>query len=106
MPIEPSHNLMGQSISGLRPLGAVEVRAGRAAGAVPPAPTPASSASAGAAAMAPFQPSRALDAGEAPMDAERIAVIRRAVQTGAYPVIPTKIADAMIAAGLLLRTTQ
>ena len=40
----------------------------------------------------------------APVDADRVAEIRKAVEQGRYPVIPTRIADAMIAAGLLLRT--
>jgi negative regulator of flagellin synthesis FlgM len=40
----------------------------------------------------------------APVDAERVAEIRRAIEQGRYPVIPMRIADAMIAAGLLLRT--
>ncbi len=42
--------------------------------------------------------------GSAPVDAERVAEIRRAIEDDRYPVIPTRIADAMIAAGLLLRT--
>lgn len=50
--------------------------------------------------------SAAFDPGAAPVDAERVAVIRRAVEQGNYPVIPTKIADAMIAAGMLLRSPQ
>ena len=32
--------------------------------------------------------------------------IRHAIETGKYPVIPAKIADAMIAAGMLLRSPQ
>jgi len=40
----------------------------------------------------------------APVDADRVAEIRRAIEQGRYPVIPTRIADAIIAAGLLLRT--
>jgi negative regulator of flagellin synthesis FlgM len=40
----------------------------------------------------------------APVDAERVAEIRKAIEDGRYPVIPTRISDAMIAAGLLLRT--
>jgi negative regulator of flagellin synthesis FlgM len=39
----------------------------------------------------------------APVDAERVAEIRKAIEDDRYPVIPTRIADAMIAAGLLLR---
>ncbi len=51
--------------------------------------------------------SSALDAGQAaPVDFERVKVIRQAIERGSYPIIPTKIADAMIAAGMLLRTTQ
>lgn len=40
----------------------------------------------------------------APVNAERVAEIRKAIEDDRYPVIPTRIADAMIAAGLLLRT--
>ena len=51
--------------------------------------------------------SSALDAGaKPPVDAERVKVIRRAIETGAYPVVPAKIADAMIAAGMLLRNAS
>lgn len=48
--------------------------------------------------------SEVLDAGEVPVDAERVAAIRKAVEEGTYPVLPTRIADAMIAAGYLLRS--
>ncbi|WP_305095448.1 flagellar biosynthesis anti-sigma factor FlgM [Croceibacterium aestuarii] len=41
---------------------------------------------------------------EPPVDTGRVAEIRKAVEQGRYPVVPTKIADAMIAAGFLLRT--
>lgn len=44
-----------------------------------------------------------LDPGDPPVDAERVAQIRKAIENGSYPVVPAKIADAMIAAGLLLR---
>jgi negative regulator of flagellin synthesis FlgM len=40
----------------------------------------------------------------APVDAERVATIRKAIEDGSYPIIPMQVADAMIAAGLLLRT--
>lgn len=33
-----------------------------------------------------------------PVDAERVAQIRRALSDGSYPLLPAKIADAMIAA--------
>ena len=52
------------------------------------------------------QTSDAVKAGNAPVDAERVATIRKAIEQGSYPVIPTKIADAMIAAGMLLRSPQ
>ena len=42
-------------------------------------------------------------AGSAPVDTDRVASIRKAIQSGNYPIIPTKIGDAMIAAGLMLR---
>ncbi len=48
--------------------------------------------------------SAALNPGPQPVDGERVAEIRRAIDQGRYPVLPTKIADAMIAAGLLLRS--
>ena len=41
---------------------------------------------------------------EPPVDHERVAQIRKAIEQGRYPIVPTKIADAMIAAGYLLRT--
>ncbi|WP_298471426.1 flagellar biosynthesis anti-sigma factor FlgM [uncultured Erythrobacter sp.] len=39
-----------------------------------------------------------VSAGEPPVDADRVAEIRAALQDGSYPLVPTKIADAMIAA--------
>lgn len=48
--------------------------------------------------------SAALDPGEPPVNAERVAVIRRAIEQGRYPVLPFRVADAIIAAGLLLRS--
>ncbi len=37
------------------------------------------------------------------VDAERVTAIRKAVEDGSYPIVPARIADAMIAAGYLLR---
>lgn len=48
--------------------------------------------------------SRELDPGEAPVDAERVAEIRKAIEQGTYPIVPARVADAMIAAGMLLRS--
>lgn len=44
--------------------------------------------------------------GEPPVDAERVTEIRRAIERGTYPIVPARVADAMIAAGLLLRHGQ
>ncbi len=48
--------------------------------------------------------SRELDPGQPPVDVERVKEIRKAIEDGRYPIVPAKVADAMIAAGLLLRT--
>ncbi len=40
---------------------------------------------------------------QAPIDRERVELIKRAIADGSYPIVPAKIADAMIAAGILLR---
>lgn len=36
----------------------------------------------------------------APIDGDRVAEIRKALENGTYPLIPTEIADGIIAAGL------
>jgi negative regulator of flagellin synthesis FlgM len=41
---------------------------------------------------------------EPPVDHDRVAEIRKAVEQGHYPLVPAKIADAMIASGFMLRT--
>ncbi len=51
-------------------------------------------------------PTLAVAGGSAPVDTDRVATIRQAVEEGRYPVLPTRIADAMIAAGYLLRTPK
>ncbi len=50
--------------------------------------------------------SEALDPGKPPVDAERVATIRKAIESGDYPVIPTTVADAVIAAGMLWRSPE
>ncbi|MBV1918836.1 MAG: flagellar biosynthesis anti-sigma factor FlgM [Sphingomonadaceae bacterium] len=52
----------------------------------------------------PVVKSNALDPGKPPVDAERVAMIRKAIEGGNYPILPMKVADAMIAAGELLRS--
>ena len=80
-----------------RPIGAVDVRTVRTAQGG------ARQAERTAASQPAVVKSDALDPGEAPVDAERVHMIRKAVETGTYPVIPAKVADAVIAAGILLR---
>lgn len=43
-----------------------------------------------------------VDIRQIPVDAERVALIRGALQDGTYPLLPAKTADAMIAARMLL----
>lgn len=75
-----------------------------------PAPAPAASATASPATANPatirVATSEALDPGAAPVDSDRVAQIRKAVESGEYPLIPARIADAMIAAGMFLRTAK
>ena len=64
-------------------------------------------APASAAAAAPqVETSDAVKAGAAPVDQERVQTVRHAIETGKYPMIPARIADAMIAAGMLLRSPK
>ena len=86
-----------------RPLGAVEARTHQF-GAKAPGASPGDPAKPAAATK--IVHSEALDPGTPPVDAERVAVIRKAIEQGTYPVLPAKIADAVIAAGMLLRTPK
>ena len=83
-----------------RPIGAIDVRIARQAGGF--RETAKSTGEPTSAVML----SDVLDPGEAPVDTDRVEMIKKAVETGQYPVLPVKIADAMIAAGLLLRKGQ
>jgi negative regulator of flagellin synthesis FlgM len=91
-------------IGASRPVSAIQVKT--------VAPTPAAQAPAtvqapvASSSAAQVETSDAVKAGDAPVDVERVKTIRHAIETGTYPVIPTKIADAMIAAGMLLRNPQ
>jgi len=59
---------------------------------------------ASAARTTPAAPGVSVEIGEgaaaagAPVDAERVQQIRAALQDGSYPLVPTRIVDAMIAA--------
>lgn len=83
-----------------RPVSAVDVRLARTAGGTKDAPARAESTA------APVVRSDALDPGKPPVDAERVEIVRKAVENGTYPVIPAKVADAIIAAGFLLRSAK
>lgn len=57
----------------------------------------------------PAMVSRSADAlagAEAPVDIERVEAIRSAIRDGNYPLIPTQMADAMIAASFLLTSPK
>lgn len=43
---------------------------------------------------------------EAPVDAERVGQIRAALKDGTYPILPARIADAMVAARLMLSSSE
>lgn len=95
-----------------RPVGPVQVKTATNAKAAPAAATPAafepqSPSAVDAGPAASVQRSSALDAGNsAPVDVERVKTIRQAIESGNYPLVPARIADAMIAAGMLLRTAS
>lgn len=83
-----------------RPIGAIDVRIARQSGSRGDRAQQAESA------PSTLALSDALDPGEAPIDADRVATIRKAIENGTYPIIPTKIADGIIAAGILLRSGE
>lgn len=84
-----------------RAVGGVDARIARTAAGAADKP-----ASQSASAAATVVRSDALDAGEAPVNSERVSEIRKAIEEGNYPVIPMRVADAMIAAGFLLRSEK
>lgn len=87
-----------------RPVGAIQSgTAGAVSGVAANSPATSAKGTQDTGAAAQVATSDAVKAGEAPVDSERVATIRKAIEEGKYPVIPAKIADAMIAAGMLLR---
>lgn len=80
--------------------------AGVARGAAPPPTATASPASppgsTNAAAGVTVEQGVRATAGEAPVDTDRVAEIRTALEQGRYPLNPAQIADAIIAARLML----
>ena len=83
-----------------RAVGAVDPRAVRAAGGE------TRQSNGVARSVGPVRPHEPLDLGPMPVDAERVGEIRRAIASGKYPLLPAHVADAMIAAGILLRNGQ
>lgn len=117
MPIESSQNISGAT----RPTGAVDTRIATSAvesTTVNPATTPTvtttstpqtttlTTPAATQQAAATYQASGMLSAGPVPHDQDRVEQVRKAVQNGTYPLVPTKISDAIIAAGYLLQKGQ
>ena len=91
-------------VGSTNPLGAAQARFSRA-GSTTGAATSLSAPSLSAWSESPtVDASAGLDPGAVPIDLDRVALIRKALENGTYPVIPTQIADAMIAAGVLLRS--
>jgi negative regulator of flagellin synthesis FlgM len=68
--------------------------------------SPAAASGPSVAAKPAVATSEALEPGQAPVDAERVSQIRKAVESGSYPLVPARIADAMIAAGMFLRSSK
>lgn len=54
----------------------------------------------------PVVRSEALNPGIQPLNNERVALIRKAIEEDRYPVLPVKVSDEMIAAGYLLRSKK
>lgn len=89
-----------------RPVAPIESWTVRASGGRGEPAAKAAANAASPAASATVVRSDALDPGAPPVDLERVRMIRKAVESGTYPVVPAKIADAIIAAGILLRTAK
>jgi negative regulator of flagellin synthesis FlgM len=89
-------------IGASRPVGAVQPNSVQPASQSPvaadAAPTPAPASD-----TPQVETSLTTSAGTIPVDQSRVAEIRQAVQNGTYPVVPAKISDAMIAAGVMLQ---
>jgi len=90
-------------LSGIRAINGAESRQAPAETAPPP-PVPAGRSHSNQAATEVS--TTALSAGEVPIDGERVTQIRKAITSGTYPLMPTKISDAMIAAGIMLQVSK
>lgn len=85
----------------VRPVGMADLRSATAA--EPKVATPTAAPTSAQAAASPLVTSTARDAGPVPVNSDRVKEIRKAIESGTYPIAPAKISDAMIAAGLMLR---
>ena len=65
-------------------------------------PRPAAPGTQGAAPGITLEVAAAPEAATPPVDAERVIAIRNALRDGSYPLVPTRIVDAMIAAQVSL----
>lgn len=87
-----------QTVTGARALSDTDLAsklASPAAGSADTRPNSAQSAQGVA-----IEVSRSVDTAKPPVDSDRVAEIRNALKDGSYPLVPAKIADAMIAAQL------
>lgn len=89
-------------------IGAASARLARPAGETTQGKVSSANANSPATTLAgpAVETSQALDPGQPPIDNERVQLVRKAVETGRYPVVPAQIADAMIAAGVMLRSAK
>ncbi|EAQ28870.1 hypothetical protein NAP1_14763 [Erythrobacter sp. NAP1] len=86
-----------QSVTAPRALSDTDIAAGR-----PPAGESNRTGVPSGAQGVSIEVSGSLDTQRAPVDNDRVAQIREALKDGSYPLVPTEIADAMIAAQLSL----
>ena len=100
MPIESPCSTGSCHVGNARAVGPVDPKAIRAAG------DEANRSNGVARHVGQLKPREPLDVGEVPVDAERVGEIRKAIRNGTYPLLPTLVADAIIAAGIMLRTGE
>jgi negative regulator of flagellin synthesis FlgM len=103
--ISQERTMSSFEIGASRPVGAVQLKTVQPASqASATTATQSATAAATEAAASTEQVQTTVDtSSELPVDAVRVAGIRKAINEGTYPLIPTKIGDAMIAAGMLLQ---
>ncbi len=90
-----------QGVAGVRQDNAAQIRFDVPAAATP-APATSDAAASTAAPEVKVDAAPSTDLRTAPVDTDRVREIRAAIESGNYPLMPAQIADAMIAAPLLL----